>query len=400
MPLTLFTLLANLFYLLVLIKQKRQFAIAGHVSLALAILCKGPMAIFFICSCVLGFLAVTSASQSIFWTRLSSLKPFLGLGILIAVAGPWFVVEHFATNSGFTQYFFIQQTFGRISGRLPSHVYPFWFYFPYFLGGFFPWSLILLQSPLLLRLRKRRLLRSPRHEILIASACWLVGSLLMLLSAGSKLPTYLLPLAPPLAILVGSQLDTIIRLNRKRLIIWTAPLLVLSLLVALPFTKQFLLHSENLISVVIAAACLLLAGFLIYTACLLRARTLQATNLLFCCCAAACALLVPLGLVEEYRRGPEGLHTLLSDAQKLHHANIAVLPQDIPSASFYVDKPIFELQVPQDCNAFLKTTSAPHFIIVESKYLPAFQRAFGNLSENVAQNERWNLLFLKENRIK
>ena len=397
MPLTLFTMLANLSFLILLIKGNRQYLIPAYVSLALAILSKGPMAIFIIGSCVVLFLALTSKSRKGFFDRIFSLNPLLGLTVLIMIDAPWFVIEHIATKGGFTEYFFIQQNFGRISGQLPSHVYPFWFYFPYLVGGFFPWSLIILQSPFILRLRKKRFLESSETSILIASACWLIGTLLMLLVAGSKLPTYLLPLAPPIAILVGAQLERIVRLKSKKLIIWTAPLLVLFSLGFLPLVKQFLTHSDSLLAMVSIGACLLASGYAVYGVLLFKSRLHHAALVLMFCCIAGCALFTPIGLIEVYKRGANGLHTLYLKAKEQGAASIAILPQDIPSASFYSQEPIFELaMVPRDCFVFWKTTKSPHYVIVETEFLPLIERSYGSNAEKISQIENWNLVIVKE----
>ncbi len=396
MPLTFFTMLSNLFFLIVLIKKERQYLAPAYVSMALAILCKGPMAVFLVGSCVLGFLIISSVSKKDFFNRIVSLNPLLGAALLLIIDAPWFVIEHLVTQGDFTKYFFIQQNFGRISGQLPSHVYPFWFYFPFLLGGFFPWSVMICQSPLILRLRKMRFNKSARAGIMLASACWLIGTLVMLLAAGSKLPTYLLPISPPIAILVSAQLERIFRLSFKRLIIWTAPLMVLCTLACLVLSGNFLTHSNSLLPTVSIFTILLALGFIVYGVLLFKTQLHKAALVLIFCCLAATAFFTPIGMLEDYRHVSQGLHSLLVSVKKQGPASIAVLPKDVPAASFYSQEPVFELEmIPRDCFTFWSSTKSPHYVIVETEFLPLIQRSYTTNAETIAHVENWNLVLVK-----
>jgi 4-amino-4-deoxy-L-arabinose transferase-like glycosyltransferase len=401
MPLTFFMMSANLMFLLVLIKNQRRFAIPGFIALALAILCKGPIALVMVACCIGGYLIATCGSLSEILSRLKSLHPIIGMFILLAIALPWFVFEHFATHGEFTKYFFIQQNFGRISGNLHSHIYPWWFYIPFLLGGFFPWSLFSMHLSFFWRVWKKRFVRSCRLEIIIASVCWFIGILLLLLLAGSKLPSYLLPIAPPFAILVGVQFEKIIRLGNRKPILWTAPLLLVSSFICMPLVTSLLANSNDLLLPSGLCAFFVIAALIVYAIGLFKSQLYQSVIVLLFSCSLACAFFVPIGLIEVYRRGPAGLHKLFQRAQAQENASVSVIGKDVPSVSFYSTKPIFELQIiPRDCTTFLSTTHAPHYVIVETQFLPVILRSFNNHAKIMDQIKQWNLLLIDESAAK
>jgi len=89
-----------------------------------------------------------------------------------------------------------------------THVHPFWFYGVVLLVGFFPWV-----GPLLLALP--RLLADPAARTARYAAAGLVVGLVFFSLSRSKLPNYILPLAPLAAIVVVWQLDRELRSPRR-----------------------------------------------------------------------------------------------------------------------------------------------------------------------------------------
>jgi 4-amino-4-deoxy-L-arabinose transferase-like glycosyltransferase len=124
--------------------------------------------------------------------RLRDLLVIFGAAAVIAI--PWYAAATWINGTSFLQEFFWKHHFERFLSGALLHERPFWFYVPVLLGGLFPWS------PLLLLLFAKPLYSDRRTQFLAAWSAW--GLIFFSLSR-NKLPGYLLPLLPPLAVLIG-----------------------------------------------------------------------------------------------------------------------------------------------------------------------------------------------------
>lgn len=393
MPLTLLTTITNLLLLRALIRGTTKCLVPAYISLGLAFLCKGPLALVVTATCIGGFLIVTSRSAEQVLRRLLSLKPFLGVLILAAVTLPWFVSEHIASGGEFTSYFFVKQNVGRLAGTLQAHQYPVWFYFPFLLGGFLPSLPLLITAPIVFRhKRARRFSSSPRVQIVIAAVCWFVGTLAILLVSASKLPTYLLPLAPPIAILAGVYLDTIIRLGRRRFVLWGSPILVLGGLFSLLIFPRMFDGAEDLRTLASICTIFFVLGYTAYGALVYHSKISLGVVTLYVSSFLACAALVPIGLHQTYRQGPEAFEHLIKRAANADGSSIAVIARESPKAAFYAQRQVFEINGPMDCRNFLDKTPAPHYLILDEKNM-AFLMPFLNANiHDVGSEGKWHLL--------
>jgi 4-amino-4-deoxy-L-arabinose transferase len=115
----------------------------------------------------------------------------------VAIAAPWYVLVTQRNGSAFIDEFFWKHHFGRyVTGAL-AHGQPFWFYVPVLVGGFFPWS------PLLLLLFSRKLYQDDRARFLLV---WFAWGFVFFSVSRNKLPGYLLPLLPAIAALIGAAI--------------------------------------------------------------------------------------------------------------------------------------------------------------------------------------------------
>ncbi len=114
------------------------------------------------------------------------------------VAAPWFISVTVRNGSVFWDEFFWKHHIARFFSSQLEHVQPIWFYVPVLLGGLFPWT------PLVALLGSRKTWEDQRIKLL---GGWvLLGFAFFSLSKG-KLPGYLLPLIPALAILLAVALN-------------------------------------------------------------------------------------------------------------------------------------------------------------------------------------------------
>ncbi|HTW65521.1 MAG TPA: glycosyltransferase family 39 protein [Bryobacteraceae bacterium] len=120
----------------------------------------------------------------------------------IVIAAPWYVLVTLRNGAPFIDEFFWKQHFGRFMNTALQHQQPLWFYVPVLLVGLFPWT------PLLALLFSRRLYKDVRARFLLA---WFAWGLVFFSASRNKLPGYLLPLLPALAVLLGIALANIAR---------------------------------------------------------------------------------------------------------------------------------------------------------------------------------------------
>jgi 4-amino-4-deoxy-L-arabinose transferase-like glycosyltransferase len=156
--------------------------------LGIATLAKGPMPAFVFLAAVL----------YVIW-RIPETRPSLRRGwvvgtvIFAAVVSSWFVPVYLAKGSEFFSQFILRQNLGRLGGADTAHLGPFWYYIPVVLVLFVPFSFFGWQAWGNSR-------SSPVERFMWA---WILIVFLLFSAAGSKLPHYILPIAPPLAILLA-----------------------------------------------------------------------------------------------------------------------------------------------------------------------------------------------------
>lgn len=175
----------------------------AYAFVGLAILAKGPLAL----------LLVVGIGTLFWWLdepggNARKWKPASGLVITAAVSLPWFWLAFREHTFSFVAVFFVNHNLARYVSDLHHHSQPVYYYLPVLLGLLFPWSgwLPLLPSG--------RLLQNPRNWLRLDSAtlfllCWCVFPLVFFSLSRSKLPGYILPSLPPLALLLGKRLVTL-----------------------------------------------------------------------------------------------------------------------------------------------------------------------------------------------
>jgi dolichol-phosphate mannosyltransferase len=186
---------------------------------ALAVLTKGPVALILV-----GPPVVACA-----WLRRDGPRPGLVswsayLGVVVCVSAPWFVAV-IARDRAFAYEFFVRHHLMRYLGE-DFHAEPIWFYLPVLFVGCLPWSFLFPSLACFLfgrrwMVQKETAWSSPstiHHPPSTISRPWALG--FCLLSAGwcllffslsrGKLPPYILPALPALAVLVGCHLEELL----------------------------------------------------------------------------------------------------------------------------------------------------------------------------------------------
>lgn len=169
----------------------RAGAVAG-VFLGLALLTKGLVGIALVCLMFGGLRVLRRPS-----THVISALVVAGV-VAIALALPWYLgVERI--RPGYLKYYFIDRhLLAYLSAGQRHGDSPWWYYVPILLGGGLPW-LVYVPIAAFERWRDRRI---PRRELDLLWI-WLAAGFLFFSAGSSKLPTYLLPIFPAVAILAA-----------------------------------------------------------------------------------------------------------------------------------------------------------------------------------------------------
>jgi 4-amino-4-deoxy-L-arabinose transferase-like glycosyltransferase len=173
--------------------RRNTWLIAVAIAVALATLTKGPLGL------VLSGLAAT------LWLfaegRLRDLfRPAIvaAFGCALALAALWYVAAYAVGGSQFVQVQIVTCLWDRFTGKLAMCRHPFYFFLPYVITGFLPWSLLLPFVTVELWQNRCRLPITIRLAIF-----WFLGFLAFFSASSGKCLAYLVPVFPPLAVLTG-----------------------------------------------------------------------------------------------------------------------------------------------------------------------------------------------------
>lgn len=125
--------------------------------------------------------------------------------IALFIGGSWYLAMHI-DNPGFLRYYFYERhVLGFFTSTQRHGGRSVWVYLPTVLLAASPWTVLILASARRPRAGIRRLVNSVGGSpALRGTALWLTFSLTGFLIAGSRNPTYLLPILPPLALQLGA----------------------------------------------------------------------------------------------------------------------------------------------------------------------------------------------------
>jgi 4-amino-4-deoxy-L-arabinose transferase-like glycosyltransferase len=177
-------------------RARRAWMLAGWAAMALATLSKG----------LIGFvLPMGAVGLYVLWQRdfglLKRLHILPGAALFLLVAAPWFVAVS-AANPEFARFFFVHEHFERFLTTQHERKGPLWYFVPVLLLGFLPW-LLSLSAGLWSAARRDAPGAFRPARFLLA---WCAVVFVFFSVSSSKLPPYIVPIFPALAVLAGAQL--------------------------------------------------------------------------------------------------------------------------------------------------------------------------------------------------
>ncbi|MCC6728403.1 MAG: glycosyltransferase family 39 protein [Chthonomonadales bacterium] len=132
--------------------------------------------------------------------RLAETRPLLGALLMAAIILPWFLLAWRDHGPSFWHEFFWLHHVKLLNATDFDHAAPVWYYVPALAAGFFPWSLFL---PWAIRWRPVTVDPPERASARRMAQVWAAVVFLFFTGMKSKLVSYLLPMYPAVALLVG-----------------------------------------------------------------------------------------------------------------------------------------------------------------------------------------------------
>jgi 4-amino-4-deoxy-L-arabinose transferase-like glycosyltransferase len=173
-------------------RERRNGMLVAWLAAGLAVMSKGLIGIVLPGGAFVAYLAWSRQ-----WSLLGRLHPVGGLALLLAVTVPWFVAVSLA-NPEFFHFFFIHEHFERFLTKVHGRYEPPWYFIPVLLAGLLPWTL-LLGHAVRAGLRRATTAFSPERFLL----AWIGVVFLFFSASSSKLPSYIVPIWPALAMLAA-----------------------------------------------------------------------------------------------------------------------------------------------------------------------------------------------------
>jgi len=201
--------------------EERGWMLAAWTALALAVLSKGLIGLV-----LPGAALVIYSAFNRDWSLWRRLHLVGGLVIFLAIAAPWFIAVSLRNNE-FFDFFFIREHFSRFLTNEARREGAWWYFIPIFMVGILPWLTVFLWTA------RRMWTDAPAARNGFSwqrfAVVWSAFIFVFFSASGSKLPSYILPMFPALALILGWQLTLLPVSTLARL---TLPLVVLTGVIA------------------------------------------------------------------------------------------------------------------------------------------------------------------------
>jgi 4-amino-4-deoxy-L-arabinose transferase-like glycosyltransferase len=172
-------------------------------ALGLAVLAKGLVGIIVPLVVIGPYLLVMKRWRIVF-------KPGLllpGMLLFLATAATWYVPVIARHGQDFIGEFFIAHHFRRYLTNEFRHPQPFYFFWLVAFAGSFPWSLYLASNAWHWFKRLRTRFDREHDRLGVFLWLWVLAPIVFFSFSGSKLPGYILPIFPAIALIIGSELE-------------------------------------------------------------------------------------------------------------------------------------------------------------------------------------------------
>ena len=205
-------------------RHSPRWMLLSWTGLALSVLSKGVVGLVLLGMTLIVYSLATRDRS--FWRKLN---PVWGIPVFLLIAAPWFIAVSIV-NPEFVRFFFVHEHFERFLTKVHHRYGPPWYFIPIFLIGALPWTPFMLTTLCREWSARRAAIFQPMRVLWI----WSVVVFVFFSISDSKLPTYILPIFPALALATGNILADI---DQKFLVrvLGALGLVALALLSAIPY---------------------------------------------------------------------------------------------------------------------------------------------------------------------
>ncbi|MBE0621878.1 MAG: glycosyltransferase family 39 protein [Burkholderiales bacterium] len=177
-------------------RKRTGWMLTAWAAVALAVLSKGLIGLVLPGAALVLYILVERD-----WKLIGRLRLATGIVLLLVLTLPWFVAVSRA-NPEFFHFFFIHEHFERFLTKQHGRYQPPYYFIPVLLAGMLPWTVTLIDA--LARAWKR----APRQSFQVQRflLLWSAVVFVFFSVSDSKLVSYILPIFPALALLIGVRL--------------------------------------------------------------------------------------------------------------------------------------------------------------------------------------------------
>lgn len=265
-PFTFFCTLSLFLFFLGYRRDAGWCFLLSYVCMALAVLTKGLIGIILPGMIIGAFIALTRD-----WKLVMRARAGWGIALFLAVTVPWFVAVSLK-NPDFFEFFFIREHFQRFLTKMAGREAPALYFLMIGALFFFPWTFFV---PLTVKTALAEKNTVDRRSQLFLHLWWILVFVFFSFSR-SKLPPYILPITPPLALLVGKLWsDYVLNGKEIRMMRWTfyavsagIGIMTVTIVCILSFSRRKGIEASILLpnTMVLVALFLLVAAYFLWAA--------------------------------------------------------------------------------------------------------------------------------------
>jgi 4-amino-4-deoxy-L-arabinose transferase-like glycosyltransferase len=203
-------------------RAEQRWMLTCWAMMALSVLSKGLIGIV-----LPGFVLIMYSISGRDWHSWKRMHWLWGAFIFFLITTPWFVLVA-QQHTSFLDFFFIHEHFERFTTNEHQRSAPWYFFIPLILVGVIPW-LLHLPRAILIGVNSRQDQSTPFKPLWLC-VTWVICITVFFSLSNSKLPGYIFPVIPALAILLGYSILLLLE-NKHQLCplglkLWTAQLIL------------------------------------------------------------------------------------------------------------------------------------------------------------------------------